>query len=108
MKIAQHARAHDGSWTHLNGPADIKPQLVVYFGAPEAMRDGVPSRELHGMFGKANVIGCSTGGEIVGREVMDGGVIATALEFAGTPVRVASVRVAAFLDSAAAGEALAK
>ncbi len=108
MRIAQYSCDHHGGWTRLSGQTDIRPQLVLYFGAPEAMRDGAASRELHKMFEAAHVVGCSTGGEIVGREVLDGGVIATALEFADTPVRVASVRVGSISDSAAAGEALAR
>jgi hypothetical protein len=107
MKIAQTLRDANGSWTRLNGPADIMPQLVLYFGAPEIMAGGAPSRELRRMFDGAHIIGCSTGGEIVGREVTDNSVIATALEFAATPIRTAAVHVQAFADAAEAGAALA-
>src|SRR5437868_9264973 len=106
MRIAQTLRDANGSWTRLNGPPDIMPQLVLYVGAPEIMAGGALSRELRRMFDGAHIIGCSTGGEIVGREVTDNSVIATALEFAATPIRTAAVHVQAFADAAEAGAAL--
>lgn len=83
-------------------------QLVVFFGASRGVDAAAGWAGLRERYPHAVVVGCSTSGEIQGHEVLDGGMVGTAIRFGHTPVRVARAPVAAAADSRAAGEALAR
>jgi hypothetical protein len=96
------------SWTDASGwdtPQCPEAQLVLYFAAPKALAAIDPWTALHGCYPKAHVVGCSTGGEILGMDVHDDSVAALVVRFSSSQVRVASSAVAVGSDTA--GEALA-
>lgn len=101
-------------WRHATGwnlpPARIgtfTPQLVIFFGAPEALAvPGVIDR-LHTDYPEADIVGCSTAGEILGVEVTDGSVVAAAIQFEQSRVRVAHRELQDVDDSSQAGRNLA-
>ena len=66
-------------------------QLVLVFGAPSVLSRPGLLAELQQRYPAALVFGCSTAGEILGTQVLDDTMVATAVEFAGT--RLASARV---------------
>jgi len=107
-------RAHLLSWSESTGwsGADeaADPQLVFYFGARCDLQSGGRHRELQTLFPHANVIGCSTGGQIRGSEV-DDEIAAVALVFERTGVRVVHVETtdaaASFTCGRRIGEQLA-
>jgi hypothetical protein len=62
-------------------------QLVLVFAGPATWRDERWLAELRAWCPAAQLLGCSTAGEIAGTEVTDDSVVATAVTFAGTQVR---------------------
>lgn len=64
--------------------------LVLMFGGRGALAAPEPVAELRARFPAALLAGCSTAGEILGTEVSDDGLVATALSFDATRVRLAT------------------
>ena len=65
-------------------------QAVLYFGARDSLTSGKCYGDLRAAFAHAHLLGCSTGGQILGDEVVDDEVAAVALSFDATEVRLAS------------------
>ena len=57
-------------------------QLVLYFAAPGTLADGQGLRDLRALYPAAKLVGCTTGGEILGADVYDGTIAAAAVSFA--------------------------
>ena len=96
------------SWTKSSGwdaPPCPGAQLVLYFAAPKALAEIDPWAELHQKYPDAHIVGCSTGGEIQGEDVIDDSISAVAVRFTNARIRVAASMVAG--ESAAAGRNLA-
>ena len=81
-------------------------QLVLYFGARSMLESGERYEEIRAMFPRAHLIGCSTGGQILGDEVSDDDIVAVVLSFDRTQLRVARREVSGPEDSRACGVAL--
>ena len=108
MQIDQRRWTAGGGWAATaKREATSPPQLVLYFAATSAMDRGAAAAELRGMFPGATLLGCSTAGEICGTEVTDDTVVATAIHFDHTVVRVAYEAMTTPADSALVGERLA-
>ncbi len=83
------------SWTAAEGwSAAEKPRdgtsLVLYFAAPGVMDAEALATELHQRYGDAAIVGCTTGGEIAGNEVLDDSIVTAAIGFDKATVRVAA------------------
>jgi len=98
-------------WRELDGwlndseqpaPAD----LVLYFGSRQMLANNAPYAALRARFPAANLVGCSTGGQIASGDVSDHVLTALALDFAHTPVRLASTVVTDPEHSFAAGASI--
>ena len=109
MKTTQYKWSQDDGWKpHLatNGGA---PQDVVFvFGAKRLLRARERMDELRGHFKEAALIGCSTSGEIVGDTVVDNSIVATAVDFEHTRLRLASTMITDAKSSYRVGEELAQ
>lgn len=82
--------------------------LVLAFAGPGVLDDGARWREIQDFYPGAVLLGCSTGGEIMGDEVLDDSVAVAALRFARVTLRVAATALADVEgDSGRAGAALA-
>lgn len=92
MKLEQSHWTAEASWqrTHasLNGAA---AQLVLVFGDRYALERPDVLEELSAIHPDAELIGCSTSGEIRGTRVYESSVVATALHLERTDVRTARV-----------------
>ncbi len=106
-------RVEQGCWTEADGWRPVpgtdrveSPQLVLYFAAPGTMESGKCYAELRKTYPDAHLLGCTTGGEILGDEVLDESVVAAAVQFEKTRIKLASVAVASSPDSTAAGREL--
>ena len=84
-------------WTPAHGwqllrpfPSAAAPQLVLVFGAREAIGNPALRAQLRAWYPAAHLTGCSTSGEIAGTEVADDGLVTMALHLAHGTVRVAS------------------
>jgi len=100
-------RARQALWTeqrgwsgNSEGPAD----LVLAFGGTRAVTNEKLWSGLSARHPGAIVLGCSTGGEIHGQDVLDESLSLTALSFAHTELRCAEAMVDATTDSFKAGQ----
>lgn len=98
----------DGHWITPE-PADIagKAQLVLLFGDRNLLKDKKYVEDLKQFYPKADVVGCSTSGEIFGTQVNVDSMVATAVFFEHTNIQTAYVRMENILDSYKAGKQLA-
>lgn len=105
MRVEQITWSEQDGWQR---PAEhTGAHLVLVFGGRAAIASEKFAFSLAAQWPKAVRIGCSTAGQIQGTEVFDEGVIATAITFDHTVVKLATVNVTA-ADSAAAGASLAE
>lgn len=88
MRAIQLNWSENSGWVdsgeHQNG-AD----LVLYFGSRAALACGSRYHELREKFPAAHIVGCSTGGQIVGDDVVDDTVAATSIKFDATRLKLA-------------------
>ena len=108
MKTEQRIWTAALGWTP--GLPDIQDsaQLVLVFAARSILKTPGALDALRKHYPSANIIGCSTAGEISGTRVSDDSLIATAVSFEQTQVRGARVRLSDCGGSLQAGEALAR
>lgn len=107
-------RVELGQWTADSGwrfeaaaSSDLPAaQLVLYFAAPGTLTDAQRLRELRDLCPAAKLVGCTTGGEILGAEVYDGTIAAAAIRFSRAVVELRSEHVDACGGSREAGRRL--
>lgn len=83
-------------------------QLVLAFGTRDWFADPAPLAQLRALHPGADVLGCSTGGQIAQDDVTDAAAIALVLTFDRARVRVAQVDVRDHDSARAAGQTLAQ
>ena len=105
MKVSSITWTERDGWHQ--GQDNAAAQLVIFFAAPSALAQLDVVGHLSGLYPQAAVVGCSTGGEIIGDEVVDDSVSAVAVHFDAAQVRVAHAAIASAADSQAVGAALA-
>lgn len=96
-------------WTEFDArePTVAPVNLILAFGGREAVAAREPFDELLRRFPGAIVAGCSTAGEILGTEVSDEGLVATALSFETTRVALVAEGRADTGNSAEIGSRIA-
>lgn len=109
MNVEQRMWTQTAGWIPAspNGIARLA-QLVLVFGAPEALGQAHLRAAIHGDYPDAHVFGCSTAGEICGTQVSDDSLVVTAVHFEHTLLRSAQVDLAHTPDSFQAGESIAQ
>ena len=108
MRTAQYKWCKNEGWAPDLSTTEAPQDIVFIFGARRLIQDGQLIRELCQHFQGAAVIGCSTSGEIIGDEVVDDSVIATAVAFDHTRLRTACATIAHAKSSYRVGEELAR
>jgi hypothetical protein len=83
-----------------------EPSLVLYFGTREALACGRRYEELRAMFPAAHVLGCSTGGQINNNDIGDDEIVAAAVSFEATRLRLCRQEIGDANHSRDFGEAL--
>ena len=73
-------------WTAPEDAGDVS--LVLYFGMRDALGSSARYDELRALFPQAHVMGCSTGGQIDNDDVSDDEIVAAALSFDATRLKV--------------------
>ncbi len=81
--------------------------LVFLFGELELLKSHERFQEIKTLYPNAGIIGCSTAGEIIGTELFNDALVATAVSFKRTTVQFARVRVEKMQDSISSGKELA-
>lgn len=106
MRIETHRWTCSGGWN--SRPGELRAaQLVLAFGSTQVCQDSALFDDLIRDYPDAEIIGCSTAGEIFGTQVTDDSLVMAAIEFSGTTVRTARVAIDRPADSFAAGATLA-
>lgn len=110
MKIEQKIWDGTGKWAPnaALGETDTQSQLVFVFGGRELIAAESPLKQIRDMYPSAQIIGCSTAGEICGTRVSDCTLTLTAVRFEKTGIRAVETTLASATDSEAAGRAIAK
>lgn len=101
---------------HANGlpaPADLRAalgvsQVLVVFAAVDWFMRGGLAQRLREACPQAQIIGCSTAGELTGDGVVDGALVVTGIHFDHTRSRVVSLDFDGAADSVLAGRQLAQ
>ncbi|MEX1188644.1 MAG: FIST N-terminal domain-containing protein [Bacteroidia bacterium] len=70
-----------------SGKDSFNPQLVLVFGAGFLISDESRIQEIVSLFPNAQLIGCSTSGEIAGNAVFDNSLVISALQFEKTELK---------------------
>ncbi|GIW72933.1 MAG: hypothetical protein KatS3mg102_2475 [Planctomycetota bacterium] len=109
MRLEQCRWREPGGWEG-SPPGELgeRAGLVLVFGATAVLERPEPLAAVRRAWPRAEVLGCSTAGEILGTEVTDGTLTATAVEFASTGVRAVWTELQAAGQSAATGARLAE
>ncbi|MCZ8270220.1 MAG: FIST C-terminal domain-containing protein [Beijerinckiaceae bacterium] len=93
------------SW---QGEAGFEPDFVLYFGSRALLSDPACYDSLRQTFPHTALVGCSTGGQFDQTQICDDRVLAVAVGFHESRVRLASVEVRSPSHSAEAGAALGR
>ncbi len=105
MNINQNCWTQNQGWEHkLN--TEPEPQLVLGFGARKILEDPNRYQELKGFFPSAQIVCCSTAGEILGDRVLEDTFCITSISFDKVRVASAAVKVSGASDSFVAGQSL--
>lgn len=110
MKIKQ-AIFRNNEWKQVRDASGFdagKSQLVLVFGAKRLLLDPERRREIRNEYPSARLIFGSTAGEILGNNVYDETIVATAIEFEKSKVNCAVAHIDEFANSYEAGKALIK
>lgn len=108
MKINQTTWFRDKGWDReAPGSLEENPQLVFVFGGDSALAEPNVLNEIKAAYPDANIVGCSTAGEISGTRVFDDSLVATAIHFEHSEVKGARTQVLDSVDSYDAGKRLA-
>ena len=105
MKIQQlQFTKHSGWEPNLN--TSLKPELVLAFGSRTLLEDPSHFSYLKSLYSSANIISCSTSGEIYNTSVLDDSISVVAIEFEKTTIQCRSIKVQSTKDSYDAGVTL--
>jgi hypothetical protein len=105
MRVQQLVWNKRSGWTVA---AADEPTLVLYFGTREALACGARYDELRRNFPRAHLLGCSTGGQINNDDVNDDEIVAAAISFDATSVRLCQQDISDPSQSGACGEAIGR
>ena len=106
MKVEQRRWTADDGWNRSSNASGAR--LVFAFGGREVCEDGRALAEVVAAYPQADVVGCSTAGEICGTQVADNSLVVAALEFRTATTRCARVGITGPADSFSAGTELVR
>jgi hypothetical protein len=107
MRTQQIVWNNRAGWT--GGTAESgDASLVLYFGTRAALDCGARYDELRSMFPTAHILGCSTGGQINNDQVSDDEIVAAAINFDATPLRLCRQDISGPHQSRACGEEIGR
>jgi hypothetical protein len=108
MKIEQFRWNIAQGWQGNSSDNKLSAHLVLVFGERMVLKAENSLRYLKEMYPNAIVLGCSTAGEICDTQVIDGTIVATAIEFEHTQIKGNYLRVEESENSFEVGAKLAQ
>jgi hypothetical protein len=109
MKTEQSIYSQATGWVKKseNGLGSLA-QLVFLFGNKNLLKESKHIDYVKGAYPSAQIVGCSTSGEICQEEIFNNSIICTAVWFQDTKVEIAHERIGIMEDSFTVGEKLAE
>jgi hypothetical protein len=109
MKIEQHSYTERTGWVPAGEEyVGNQAQVVLVFGETNVLRQTEHMVRIRTMYPRAQILGCSTAGEICGTQVFDDSIVTTAITFDSTTVRTVSAKIGGIGESFSVGERLAR
>ena len=105
MRASYFVWSDTTGWTG-DRAARAKTNLVIYFGSRAALQNSLRFDELRVIFPNAHILGCSTGGQIQNNDVVDNEIVALAISFDTTKLKLVRKPIAAAEDSHICGSAI--
>ena len=105
----QQIQLKNNQWLTNIASADFdaaKSQLAIVFGSGELASNPTNFDTLRSKFPNAAIVTCSTAGEIIGEEVYDDTLIATAIQFEKATVRCINTSIGEHANSFETGQFL--
>ena len=99
------------TWNPQAGWTPIKAEnvsLVFYFGTRQMLACGTRYNELREMFPAAHILGCSTGGQINNSDISDDEIVAAAVSFDATRLRLVRQDISDAQQSRKCGETIGR
>jgi hypothetical protein len=93
MNIEQLCWDINQGWQSKSPNNKLSANLVLVFGERTTLKTDKPLQYLKQIYPNAIIFGCSTAGEIYGSQVIDGTIVATAIEFEHTQIKGNYLRV---------------
>jgi len=106
MRVEQNLWTPAEGWNPTPGGLGDAAQLVMVFGATEPLKRDAGMETLRTAYPGAQIVGCSTAGEIFGTRVFDDTIVATAIHFEHARVACACESVSGLCDYFSIGERL--
>jgi|JI10StandDraft_1071094.scaffolds.fasta_scaffold103611_2 hypothetical protein len=108
IEMSKWTSAHD--WVVEKGELKNreKAQLVMVFGRPQVISDVATFEVIKKRFPNADIVGCSTAGNVLSSTVSDDCMVVTAMEFEKSKVKIAKKEVQTSEDSFKIGQELMK
>jgi hypothetical protein len=103
MHSQQITWSPQAGWTPIKGELR-EASLVFYFGTRQMLACGARFNELRAMFPAAHILGCSTGGQINNSDVSDDEIVAAAISFDATSLRLVCQDISDAQQSRSCGE----
>ena len=108
MKSEQRIVTQQGDWIiKSDNGIQNQAQLVLLFGERELLKSAKHINLIKAHYKQAQIVGCSTSGEIFGEEVLNNEIVCTAVFFEKTQIAVASQRIETVKESFNVGKKLA-
>ncbi len=109
MKVRQKTWSKETGWQNeATDVATIKADLVFAFGNRFVLEDSKRFEEIQKLYDGADIICCSTSGEIIGQRVQDDSITLTAIAFEKTSLFIEQLNAADFSSSSNLGTVLSK
>lgn len=105
MKVELQQWLSDSGW--VTNPTLTDANLVIYFAGKGLLESGERFEEIKSAYPFAEIVGCTTGGEIFNQDVYDDSISLSAIKFDKTKIKTASVKINRTIESFVKGEEIA-
>lgn len=105
MRAFENTKIND-RWANQAPDFADTAHLVIYFSSTQLSKETDIYQELRSIYPHAIIVGCSTGGEIQNEDVYDDSIVANAIKFNSTELKLAQKRVSDTTNSYDAGKSI--
>lgn len=107
MKTEQSIYTDSPGWeTKHSFTGDCKADLVFLFGSRELLKKDDLFSDVRQKYPHAQIVGCSTAGEILNEEVLDNSIVCSAISFSSSSVKVYCESIGSMDESYQIGQSL--